>query len=224
MESISIPAAAAVTASVSVVIWVATRLFDWIKDWRTTRRENRNYIRALYAEIDFNTYDMQVFVLSSASIDAIVEKVRNDQEFTPHITDAHHTEIYDIYRSNVSKITYFNNDLIGHLVHFYGLLKKIKTQIDGIHLKSFTLISADGREATIREIFKTALDCEVLGRKILSLMELEYSALTLRRTPRDFPRANRNAADLRQRYQEFQDSLNRTKTAHKIHYLPQQNN
>lgn len=211
MESISIPAAAAVTASVSVVIWVATRLFDWIKDWRATRRENRNYIRALYAEIDFNTYDMELFQSQSASIKAVVDKVRSTQDFIPHITDARHT---DIYRSDVSKITYVNNDLTGQLVCFYGFLEKLKTQIDGIHLKSFTLISADGREATIREIFKTVGECATLGQTILGVMELEYSALTLRRTQRNAPQTSKSAAGLEQRYQQFRSNLDRVRTAH----------
>ncbi|WP_439529730.1 hypothetical protein [Pannonibacter sp.] len=211
MENISIPAAAAVTASVSVVIWVATRLFDWIKDWRATRRENRNYIRALYAEIDFNTYDMELFQSQSASIKAVVDKVRSVQDFIPHITDARHT---DIYRSDVSKITYVNNDLTGQLVCFYGFLEKLKTQIDGIHLKSFILISADGREATIREIFKTVQDCATLGRTILGVMELEYSALPLRRTPRDVPQTDRNTTNLEERRLQFLSDLDRVRTAH----------
>lgn len=172
---------AVITASVAFLIWVMTRIYELARELRLRRSDKRNYITALYAEIDFNTRDMEIFLAASSSIEDAVAQFHADPQFVPHITDARHT---DIYARTLTSITHVGKDQIGRIVQFYGLLEKLKAQVDGLHLESFAKISAEGKEGTLRGIFATVGECASLGEQILAGLEDRYGKVGLTRNPR----------------------------------------
>ena len=124
-----LPTAAYVTASATVVIWAASRMYETLKSIRDRRRDMRNFVFAFYAEIDFNTWEMEDFAEHSVDIEAVAAALQADSGLVPHVTDSRHTLIY---RNNIDKLSYLDRDLIGDLVAFYGYLEKLKTRIDGL--------------------------------------------------------------------------------------------
>jgi|GEM_PF-2124950 len=173
-----------ITASATMT---ALLLTWWRELWRASRarvREKNNFIRALFAEIDFNTRDLNKFQLNSATISYIEKVMMADGKLRPHVTDAHHTMVY---KSNISKIHFLDDQISARLVLFYGLLDKIKSQIDGINLPSFDTISVQGKTTTLKGILANVQECEEVGENLLGRFAQAYPDLALTRHARRFP-------------------------------------
>jgi hypothetical protein len=166
---------------VTILLWICSRAYDfWIK--HVSRAAERNaFLRAIYAEVDFNTFDMTRFLDSTVSIDLLAPHLER-ADYIPHITDARHTEIY---RSRITELDALSGrygrheNLVGSLVQFYGELEKVTQQIEGLSKPSFVQISPKGKAGTINRIYKTCAVCEGLGKGILSKMEKSYPRLGL---------------------------------------------
>ncbi len=170
-----------IAGAVALVLWVANRFYEtWDRRRRSRERSIAN-IRALYAEIDFNTRDMEMFLANPSSKEAIIARLRQDKGFIPHVTDARHT---DVYRSRISEIHQFGKGSIGRIIYFYGLLEKIRIQIEGVYLPSFTLISDNGRANVIHTLYATCQECEELGSELLQTLAREHPKLKLERENR----------------------------------------
>lgn len=178
---------ALLSAAVAVGLWVLARWVELFSTWRNARAEQRNLIRALFAEIDFNTRDLEFFLENSADIAAIEAHLRKAPDALPHITDAHHTIIYS---SNTNRLHHLSNSLTARVVLFYGLLDKIKVQIDGINQPSYAKVSAEGKIAVIRRIEANARECADAGKTILEEFSETYESLSLTRHAREKVTAN----------------------------------
>ena len=165
-----------ITAGGAFVIWILTRWVESFRAWQRDRREKDNFIRALFAEVDFNTRDLEGFQMNSASLAHIEKALRADKALRPHITDARHTLVY---ASNIGKVHFLDDDLAARLVLFYGLLEKIKAQVDGVNLPSFATVSANGKIATIKELIENVKECEKAGNLLLSKLAESYPKLSL---------------------------------------------
>ncbi|XDA96547.1 hypothetical protein AB1M95_10385 [Sulfitobacter sp. LCG007] len=154
---------ALLTAAVTVALFLVTSVIAWYRN----RYERRNLIRALYSEIDFNTRDLEFFRTGSADIELIRQHLDTNPDGTPHITDAHHTAIYS---ANLNRLHHLSDDLIAKVVLFYGLLGKLKAQIDGVGQMSFQRISLDGKILTIERIQSTALEGRDIGLQVLEAL------------------------------------------------------
>lgn len=168
--------------AVTILIWVLSRLFDLWQAWDRRRKSEDAFLRSVYAEVAFNTYDMSRFLSATVSVDEL-EKRFADPSFVPHITDARHT---DIYRSSVgdlhalAPIDLLDLDLVGETVRFYGELEKITQQIEGLSKQSFGSISAKGKAGTISRIYLTCGRTEKIGKSILGEMRRRFPHLDLR--------------------------------------------
>ena len=129
-------------AIVSVTLWFATQWVRMGRRWWQRRNEKRNLVRALFSEIDFNTSDLNRFVADAEILDSLRALFKEMPNLIPHITDAHHTLIY---RGNVDNLHYIDDEVIVRLVQFYGILDKIKEQIDGLNRPSYQKISVTRR-------------------------------------------------------------------------------
>ena len=159
--------------------WLVRRLMD-------AERERKALVRALFAEIDFNTKDMEIF-LDRTPMSEVMAAVEKNPELIPHITDARHTEIY---RSRVGNLHHVTNQTLGKMVQFYGLLEKIRVQIDAIQLPSYGTISTAGRRLAIVRIVHAAEEAEACGLSILAEMQRDYGDLRLERLKRREPPAS----------------------------------
>lgn len=170
-----------VTAFGAFLIWALTRWAELVGTWRAARIGRKNFIRALYAEVDFNTRDLEFFLMNSANISDIEAAMQADPDLLPHITDAHHTIIYS---QNIQNMHLLDDSLAARLVLFYGLLEKIKAQIDGMNLRSFQSISARGRAVIIKRLIVQIQQCEAEGRIILTRFSEKHTKLSLVRHAR----------------------------------------
>ncbi len=178
-----------VTAISAATLWFVSRIIDIFVSWRRRRNERLNLIRALFAEVDFNTKDLYIFVEMSTALDQIEARFNADKDAVIHVTDAHHTLIYT---SNVGQLHYLDDRLAARLVHFYGLLDKIKAQIDGTHQPSFKAVTASGKLAVVKGLFENVRECEAIGKEVLEEFSATYPKLTLTRMARE-------VVDIRQR-------------------------
>lgn len=172
---------ALVAAAVAIFLWIITRVYEiWNESAKGSKQAQAN-IRALYAEIDFNTRDMELFLSGPSSMNAIIKRVTEDQAFIPHVTDAQHTEIY---RTRIPSIHQMGDDVVGRIVYFYGLLGKIESQVNGIYLPSYPTISARGRASVIRRLFSKCEECRLVGLDVLRRLEESHPQLHLSRETR----------------------------------------
>lgn len=100
-----------------------------------------NLVRAIYAEIDFNTTGMEIFLTKSPSLPALRKAMAERDDLIPHITAARHIWFYS---SRISEMHVISDDLMSQIVQFYGLLEKIKMQVEGLNAKSYGTLSAAG--------------------------------------------------------------------------------
>ncbi|KAB7616066.1 hypothetical protein F9L33_04710 [Amylibacter sp. SFDW26] len=169
---------AIITASASLFIWVATQWVRMLRNHYQRLAERRNLVHALFSEIDFNTKDLLFFVEKSVTLKQLETEFDKNPALIPHITDAHHTLIYTY---NIDKLHYIDDHLITRLVVFYGLLEKIKEQIDGLNRPSYASISARGKYITLTSLLDNAAEAEKIGCSILKEFQDKYQKLNLTR-------------------------------------------
>jgi hypothetical protein len=124
---------------------------------------------------------MEIFLERSPGLATLGGALRSDPKLVPHITDARHTEFY---RNRLQEIHHVPDELIGRVVHFYGLLEKLRVQIGAVSRPGFGTISADGRVRVIETIFETALECKKAGEELLQRLTHRFGALRLTRLDR----------------------------------------
>lgn len=201
---------------VSIFLWLASRLYDLWSEQRKRRAAREAYIRAIFAEVDFNTYDMSRFLDSTIAPEQLLPMFEKKADFVPHITDARHTEVY---RSRIDELDALagrrgeRESLVGILVQFYGELEKVTQQIEGLSKPSFKSISPEGKMGTIERIYQTCLVCETLGKEILWKMERAHPELRLRTIAqeRQTTKSTRipSAEEAKERLNKLQSDLDR---------------
>lgn len=202
-----------VAASTAFTIWILGQFIAIFAGFRKKAKEKEKFVRSLYAEIDFNTTDMSIFLASPISYETFRERVRENPEFTPHITDARHTHIY---MKNIDSISATGSEYVGDVVYFYGVLDKITSKIDGIYLKSFTNISLEGKEGIIRSLYDHAEEAKLTGKNLLKTMERRYKNYKLKRKNRAIGLPKAENETLEQRYASFQSQYDRIRAKHEM--------
>lgn len=168
--------AAAITVGGALAVFTLTKLTELFVAFAAVRRRRSAFIRALFAEIDFNAAELTVFNNKAPSLKRLTAALEEDRDRIPHITDARHTLIY---RRNVDDISFLDDSIVKKVVQFYGDLEKLKVQIDGLQLTSFRTISAQGKIDTILEIYETSRRAARAGAEIMEQMRRRYAALKL---------------------------------------------
>lgn len=193
---------------VTILLWLASRLYELARTEMTRRAERRSFLRALFAEVDFNTRDMELFLAVSPDLARLRHALESQPDLVPHITDARHTQIYN---ANIGLLHHLENTLIAEMVTFYGALEKIRTQIEGVARPSFKTISVDGQMQTIEELMTTCNDCRRSGARILTSMQRSHPELALAR----FLRPAQDTRSLTERLQQLQSDLDRVGAGHR---------
>ena len=135
-----------------------------------------NLVRAIYAEIDSNTRDMEICLTKSPSLSALRQAMAERDDLILHITDARHTWIYS---SRISEMHVISDDLMSQIVQFYGLLEKIKMQVDVLNVKSYGTLSSAGWFEVVVLIRNTAKEACLCWKELLREIEHAYTKLRL---------------------------------------------
>ena len=112
-----------ITAILGFGIWNIQRFMEHRKNTHAKALKQDNLVRAIYAEIDFNTTDMEIFLTKSPSLLVLRKAMAERDDLIPLITDARHTWFYS---SRISEMHFISDDLMSQIVQFYGLLEKIR--------------------------------------------------------------------------------------------------
>ena len=91
-----------ITAILGCGIWNYQRFMEDRKNTHAKALKQDNLVRAIYAEIDFNTTDMEIFLTKSPSLLVLRKAMAERDDLIPLITDARHTWFYS---SRISKCT-----------------------------------------------------------------------------------------------------------------------
>lgn len=145
------------------------------------RKAERNLVRALFAEIDFNTTDMEIFIDKSLSLPNLEKILKEHTKLVPHITDARHTEIY---RTRITDVHEIADGMLHQIVHFYGLLEKIRVQIEGVNYPSYKTLTLKGRVNAVDVIMRTAQEAHECGLGLMCVMQSNHENLDLVRWDR----------------------------------------
>ena len=167
-----------ITAILGFGIWNIQRFMEDRKNANEKALKQDNLVRAIYAEIDFNTTDMEI---RSPSLSVLRRAMAERDDLIPHITDARHTWFYS---SRISEMHVISDDLMSQIVQFYGLLEKIKMQVEGLNAKSYGTLSSAGRFKVVVLIRNTAEEAWLCGKELLRELEHAYTKLGLVRYQR----------------------------------------
>ena len=170
-----------ITAILGFGIWNIQRFMEDRKNPNAKALKQDNLVRAIYAEIDFNTTDMEIFLTKSPSLSVLRQAMAERDDLIPHITDARHTWFYS---SRISEMHVISDDLMSQIVQFYGLLEKIKMQVEGLNAKSYGTLSSAGRFKVVVLIRNTAEEAWLCGKELLRELEHAYTKLKLVRYQR----------------------------------------
>lgn len=160
------------------LVWFVKRLIDDEREERRRKKQQDSLVRALFAEIDFNTRDMERFLKRSPSEADLLKRFREDRALIPHITDARHTEIY---RTRISAVHNIADGALHQTVNFYGLLEKIRVQIEGVQQASYLTLSPESRVKVIALIIESASDAAACGQELLGSLAHDHRSLGLER-------------------------------------------
>ena len=175
-------AGALVTIAGGALLWFATRAYELWRRAQDRRAQREALIHALFAEIDYNTIDLEDFVrISRPTLETLRTRFQQDPALVPHVTDARHTVIY---RERIKEIHDIGERNIAQVVAFYGELEKIKNRIDAIQQASFLTISPEGRFQAIQRIYDRAEDAAERGRRLLEALARDHAHLDLTPSPR----------------------------------------
>ena len=170
-----------ITAILGFGIWNIQRFMGDRKNTHAKVLKQDNLVRAIYAEIDFNTTGMEIFLTKSPSLPVLRKAMAERDDLIPHITGARHTWFYS---SRISEMHVISDDLMSQIVQFYGLLKKIKMQVEGLNAKSYSTLSAAGWLKLVILIRNTAEEAWLCGKDLLRGLEHAYRELELARYQR----------------------------------------
>ncbi len=162
---------------VAILLFILGKGYELTRDFLRIRRLRRNLVRALYAEIDFNTRDLTRFV-NETDIDYVVRRLRENPDRIPLITDARHTLFYT---SRLPEMLFVSNRVIGRIVHFYGRLERLRVQIESIGNDAYMTLDVEARIAIVQRVFKTATTCKNAGEGLMKAMEKDYTRMHLER-------------------------------------------
>ncbi|MEM9717470.1 MAG: hypothetical protein AAF826_13225 [Pseudomonadota bacterium] len=112
-------------------------------------RERRNLVQALYAEIDFNTSELEVFLGSFGDMEALKQRIEDKATEIPHIADARHTIVYT---QNVPRLGILKPAIISRLIEFYGLMNGIKEHIDSLNRTSYEKLQPEFKFKMVEHI------------------------------------------------------------------------
>jgi hypothetical protein len=124
---------------------------------------------------------MEIFLTKSPSLSVLRPAMAERDDLIPHITDARHTWFYS---SRISEMHVISDDLMSQIVQFYGLLEKIKMQVEGLNAKSYGTLSSAGRFKVVVLIRNTAEEAWLCGKELLRELEHAYTKLGLVRYQR----------------------------------------
>ena len=79
-----------ITVILGFGIWNIQRFMKDCKNAHAKVLKQDNLVRAIYAEIDFNTKDMEIFLTKSPSRPVLRKAMAERDDLIPHITDARH--------------------------------------------------------------------------------------------------------------------------------------
>ena len=162
---------AVLTPTIGFLVWFIKRNMD-------ARAARRSMVRALYAEIDFNTRDMERFRRNSPPPEVLSQVLRDNPDRIPHVTDARHTEVY---RANIAHLHFVSDNVLQHAVDFYGVLEKVRVQVDGLNYPSFQTLPPESRVQAVELIRATTKSAEISGKRLMAEFEREYPKLRLTR-------------------------------------------
>jgi len=168
---------AILAGAVAILLFILGKGYELARDHLQRRSLRRNLIRALYAEIDFNTRDLTRFV-DETDVEYVARRLRENPERIPLITDARHTLFYT---SRLAEMHFVSNRVIGRIVHFYGRLEKLRVQIESIGGEAWLTLDVEAKIAVIQRAVKTAGSCQRAGTALLEVMERDYKGLHLER-------------------------------------------
>ena len=80
-----------ITAILGFGIWNIQRVMEDRKNANAKVLKQDNLVRAIYAEIDFNTTGMEIFLTKSPSLPVLRKAMAERDDLIPHITGARHT-------------------------------------------------------------------------------------------------------------------------------------
>ena len=112
-----------ITAILGFGIWNIQRFMEDRKNANAKVLKQDNLVRAIYAEIDFNTTDMEIFLTKSPSLPVLRKAMAERDDLILHVTDVRQTWFYS---SRISEMHVKSDDQMSQIVQFYGLLEKSK--------------------------------------------------------------------------------------------------
>ncbi|MEO0343577.1 MAG: hypothetical protein AAF198_09070 [Pseudomonadota bacterium] len=133
----------------ALVLFVLTQVINLITQVSTFYRERKNLVQALYAEVDFNTNELDEFLQSFIDLDGLKTRLEKGTTKIPHIADARHTIVYS---DNVSRLGILKPTIIARLIEFYGLMNGIKEHIDSLNRPSFELLKPKFKYSMVAHI------------------------------------------------------------------------
>ena len=190
----------------ALFVFGASQLWDLTREHRKSQRATQSYIRALFAEIDFNTTDLRRFNNAAIDYSDLLNAFEGNKSLVPHITDARHTVVYS---DSLSRLSDLPDGFIRDVVEFYGDLEKIREIIAGLDKSSFQTISARGKLNVIKRLYGRTVEAENLGLALLDRFCDEFCELGLRckHQPED-------TRPLNDRLAELESNLDRVRVRH----------
>lgn len=177
-ELFEIPRVFAFLSAAGIVgFFVRFLVMDFFR--RKARKDAQHgFIRALYAEVDHNTKELELIDDKAFNEESLKELLQNEK-FRPYLKYTPHTAIYKSNPDHLYRLD--NTEIIQLVINMYSRFDNIIANCEGLLQENYKSLSVDGQYALIHYVFVESKECVVIGRKILALLEKRHGDLDLER-------------------------------------------
>lgn len=160
-----------VTALVTFVIFLLTRVVEIIVHATTVRSTRKRLIIGLFREVKANLVSIEAFLDDQPHPSEMRNKVIADRNLRPLMIVDETSQFYD---STTSLLPDIRSECLLTLSEFYAEIRKVNAIKDAFESNAFPTISDDGRAGTVDDLWRGCRIAEKVGWKALYEMELAY--------------------------------------------------
>ena len=162
---------AILAASVAIVIFIATRLAEFVGSIIARRRNQRRIVIGLLAEVHSNLDGFKKFLDEMPDPHVLCNKVLKDNQYRPMVISSQSSEFY---RAITASIPDIEAACLVALSDFYDQVQMAHAIGEAFEAPSFTTLSPEGRSSLVTDLWGAFRKAERTGWQAMYELELAY--------------------------------------------------
>lgn len=159
---------ALIAGLVIAIGWLTTAIFGELGKTRARSEKLRDYHKAIYAEIGNTLESLWEPGESDAYVDALLKRMRDDDDYVPFIPREHHDHVYNAV---IAEIDVLPRQTIDAVVAYYSLIKSLAALAEDMRGDTFRTLENARRIAMYSDYVGMRKQAFLFGKYALKLIK-----------------------------------------------------